>query len=61
MCDRIGIIQKGEVIALGTLDDLRKQADRDHENLEDLFMELTGDTHLEQLSGMMAGASSSSR
>ena len=55
MCDRIGIIQKGEVIALGTLDDLRKQADRDHENLEDLFMELTGDTHLEQLSGMMAG------
>jgi ABC-2 type transport system ATP-binding protein len=54
MCDRIGIIQKGKVIALGTLDDLRKQADRDHENLEDLFMELTGDTHLEQLSGMMA-------
>jgi ABC-2 type transport system ATP-binding protein len=54
MCDRIGIIQKGEVIALGTLKELRKQADRDHENLEDLFMELTGDTHLEQLSGMMA-------
>jgi len=57
MCDRIGIIQKGEVIALGTLDELRKQADRDHESLEDLFMELTGDTHLEQLSGMMATAS----
>ncbi|MDH3257336.1 MAG: ABC transporter ATP-binding protein [Nitrospinota bacterium] len=57
MCDRIGIIQKGKVIALGTLDDLRKQAD--HEHLEDIFMELTGDTHLEQLSGMMATASSS--
>ena len=53
MCDRIGIIQKGEVIALGTLDELRQQAD--HEHLEDIFLELTGDTHLEQLSGMMAG------
>ena len=53
MCDRIGIIQKGEVIALGSMDDLRKQAD--HEHLEDIFLELTGDTHLEQLSGMMSG------
>ena len=56
MCDRIGIIQKGEVIALGTLDELRQQAD--HEHLEDIFLQLTGDTHLEQLSGMMAAASS---
>jgi ABC-2 type transport system ATP-binding protein len=59
MCDRIGIIQKGKVIALGTLDDLRRQVDRDHEHLEDIFLELTGDTHLEQLSGMMAAASPS--
>ena len=56
MCDRIGIIQKGEVIALGTMNDLRQQAD--HEHLEDIFLELTGGTHLEQLSGMMATASS---
>lgn len=54
MCDRIGIIQKGEVIALGTLDELRQQAD--HEHLEDIFLQLTGDTHLEQLSGMMSGS-----
>jgi ABC-2 type transport system ATP-binding protein len=57
MCDRIGIIQKGEVIALGTLDELRQQAD--HEHLEDIFLELTGDTHLEQLSGMMAASGQS--
>ena len=57
MCDRIGIIQKGEVIALGTLDDLRRQASKEHEHLEDIFLELTGDTHLEQLSGMMATSS----
>ena len=56
MCDRIGIIQKGEVIALGTMNDLRQQAD--HEHLEDIFLERTADTHLEQLSGMMATASS---
>ena len=54
MCDRIGIIQKGEVIALGSLDELRRQASSDHEHLEDIFLELTGDAHLEQLSGMMA-------
>ncbi|MDH5763083.1 MAG: ABC transporter ATP-binding protein [Nitrospinota bacterium] len=56
MCDRIGIILHGEVIALGTLEDLRRQASKDHENLEDIFLELTGDTHLEQLSGMMAAS-----
>ena len=56
MCDRIGIIQKGEVIALGTLDELRRLAQNDHEHLEDIFLELTGDTHLEQLGGMMASS-----
>ena len=50
--DYFYIIQKGKVIALGTMDELREQAD--HEHLEDIFLELTGDTHLEQLSGMMA-------
>ena len=49
MCDRIGIIQKGEVIALGTVEELRKQARADHEHLEDIFLELTGDTNLERL------------
>ena len=57
MCDRIGIIQKGKVIALGTLEDLRRQVSNDHEHLEDIFLELTGDTHLEQLGGMMASTS----
>ena len=49
MCDRIGIIQKGKVIALGTVEELRKQARADHEHLEDIFLELTGDTNLERL------------
>ena len=37
------------VIALGTVEDLRKQARADHEHLEDIFLELTGDTNLECL------------
>ncbi len=49
MCGRIGIIQKGKVIALGTVEELRQQARADHEHLEDIFLELTGDTHLERL------------
>lgn len=59
MCDRIGIIHKGEVIALGSLEELRRQADRDHEHLEDIFLELTGDAHLEQLSGQITTVSPS--
>ncbi len=49
MCDRIGIIQKGELIALGSLNDLREKAQMDQGQLEDIFLQLTGDSQLEQL------------
>ncbi len=42
LCDRIGIIQAGKLIALGTLDELRQLATKQHETLEELFLELTG-------------------
>lgn len=45
LCDRVGIINKGRLIACGTLDELRerrKQADESDETLEDIFLELTG-------------------
>ncbi len=41
MCDRIGIINKGELIAIGTLDELRALGKGEH-SLEDIFLELTG-------------------
>ncbi len=40
LCDRIGIIHRGRLIACGTMDELRQQA-RDRESLEKIFLELT--------------------
>ncbi len=41
MCDRIGIINKGRLVAVGTLDELRAGA-AGTASLEDIFLELTG-------------------
>jgi ABC-2 type transport system ATP-binding protein len=43
MCDRVGIIQKGKMIALGTVEQLRLQAEHQHGDLEAVFLKLTGD------------------
>jgi ABC-2 type transport system ATP-binding protein len=42
MCDRIGIINKGELIAVGTMDELRKLGTSGQTSLEDIFLNLTG-------------------
>ncbi len=42
MCEKIGIINKGKLIAEGTLEDLRKLSKEKESSLEDLFLELTG-------------------
>lgn len=41
MCDRIGIIDKGKLIAVGTMDELR-QTGKGETSLEDIFLSLTG-------------------
>ena len=40
LADRIGIIHRGELIAVGTLDQLKTEARREH-SLEDVFLQLT--------------------
>jgi ABC-2 type transport system ATP-binding protein len=40
LCDRIGIINKGRLIACGTMDEL-KQLDKSDQSLEAIFLELT--------------------
>lgn len=42
MCDRIGIIAKGEIITLGTMDELRTLEGKSEGTLEDIFLQLTG-------------------
>ncbi len=42
LCDRIGIINNGRLVASGTLAQLRKAAAAEGENLEGLFLHLTG-------------------
>ena len=40
LCDRIGIIHQGRLIACGTMDELKNKA-ANRENLENIFLELT--------------------
>ncbi len=42
MCDRIGIIQGGRIVACGTMDELRVHHAAGGASLEDLFLRLTG-------------------
>ena len=42
MCDRIGIINKGQLIAVGTMDELRTLDKTGQASLEDIFLGLTG-------------------
>jgi ABC-2 type transport system ATP-binding protein len=42
ICDRIGIISDGKLIAVGTMDELRRSNAAADLSLEDIFLELTG-------------------
>ena len=48
LCDRIGIIQKGHLIATGTLEDLKQQALAASGDLESVFLTLTKDSLFRQ-------------
>jgi len=41
LCDRIAIMNRGKLVGIGTMEDLRQQADRLGANLEDVFLRLT--------------------
>lgn len=43
LCDHLVLMQKGEVLYSGKLDDVRRQVGRQSKTLEDIFFELTGD------------------
>lgn len=41
LCTRIGIISKGKIVGIGTIEELRTQADKVGASLEDVFLRLT--------------------
>jgi ABC-2 type transport system ATP-binding protein len=41
-CDRFGVLDKGQLVALGSLEELQVQAGRTESNLEELFLHFTG-------------------
>ncbi|MFX1274729.1 MAG: ABC transporter ATP-binding protein [Promethearchaeota archaeon] len=41
LCDRIGIINKGKIVGIGSIEDLRGQANKIGANLEEVFLRLT--------------------
>ena len=42
LCDRIAILSRGEIIAFGTMDQLREQAAAGKAHLEEIFLKVTG-------------------
>lgn len=56
MCDRIGIILDGKIIALGTMNELRELEGNADQSLEDIFLELTGGEDQQALIGEISKA-----
>lgn len=49
MCDRVAIIDKGKLIACGTMDELRIQSRQKEKSLEEIFLELTGGSEYDEV------------
>ncbi len=52
VCDRIAIIRNGDIIAKGTMDDLRTQVDSGEAHLEEILLKMTGN---EDMADVVAG------
>jgi ABC-2 type transport system ATP-binding protein len=55
VCDRIAIIQKGRIAAVGTMAEVRQQTESHGQSLEQLFLKLTGGAELRSLDGVFGG------
>ena len=64
MCDRIAIMDRGKIIAMGTIEELSKMADKVGADLEDIFLKLTNQDEsvnhiVKNLRNMMNGSKQS--
>ena len=55
MCDLIGIVLGGKIVAAGTMDELREQTASGNASLEELFLKLTGGLREHELSSILDG------
>jgi ABC-2 type transport system ATP-binding protein len=53
MCDRIGIINQGRLIAVGTIDELRSLGKSGETSLEDIFLSLTGGAEVAEIAEIL--------
>lgn len=53
MCDRIGIINQGRLIAVGTMDELRSMG-KGESSLEDIFLDLTGGAEYAEIAEVLS-------
>jgi ABC-2 type transport system ATP-binding protein len=49
MCHRVSIIQKGRIIAHGTVDEVKQMAGGADEHLTSVFLKLTGGSGLQEI------------
>ena len=52
MCDRIGIISGGKLVAIGTMEELRAHG-KGEDSLEDIFLSLTGGTEYSEIAEVL--------
>lgn len=53
MCDRIGIINKGQLVAVGTMEELRRLGQTGEASLEDIFLGLTGGAEVAEIAEIL--------
>jgi ABC-2 type transport system ATP-binding protein len=53
MCDRIGIIDKGRLVAVGSMDELRAMGRSGGASLEDIFLGLTGGAEVAEIAEIL--------
>jgi ABC-2 type transport system ATP-binding protein len=53
MCHRVSIIQKGHIIAQGTVDEVRRLAGDGNDHLTSVFLKLTGGSGLQEIDELM--------
>ena len=56
LCDVLAIIHEGDIIARGTMDELRGQADAGEAHLEEIFLKVTGGEEVADIVASLQGA-----